>query len=192
MSFVFTKITVVYVSVSIVSYTPSMHLAVSELALILAEVRPLHYSLALKLIFNKLAYIYFSTVCKVILSIAMELALDKIAFISGSLEFEFSLACLLTLLEVSLISDAIKVPELETSPVLHVVSPLSGVQASIIIAESALAMSLAILPLALIHIAVGMRHPAHAMEKTVLGLSLVLRFIRKDYGSKSTPLNPCS
>jgi hypothetical protein len=110
MSFVFTKVAVIDIAICVVPYSLAVHFAFLKFTLISAEVGPLHYSSSLELVFDKLPNVDFSAIGKVILTLAMELTLDKVSLVCWSLEFEFTFPCFLTLLEISLVLYAVEVP----------------------------------------------------------------------------------
>ena len=112
MCFIFTEIPIINIIVSVVSNTFAMHFSLLKLALVPAEVGPFHDTSTLELIFYELADIDFAAVWEVILSMAVKLALEKIAFVSWALKFEFAFASFLALVEISFVFNAVEIPEL--------------------------------------------------------------------------------
>ena len=187
MCFVLAKVPVINITVCVVPYSFAVHLPLHEFSFVSAEVGPLHYSSSLKLVFYKLTNIDFTAVSEIILACAMKLALDEVSLVGWPLEFEFTFARLLALLEISFILYTIEIPELKPMTVLEIVFPLSFVKRALIIAKDTVSMRISIFPLALVNVWIGVGHPAYAMKETVLGLALILRFIWEYYCAESSP-----
>lgn len=188
MCFIFTERPVKNVSVCVVPYPLAVHLAFLKLALVAAEVWPLHDASTLELVFYELADVHFSTIGEIVFSLPVKLALKEVAVVGGALEFKLALASFLAMFEVTLVLDGIKVPKFEAQAVLEIVSPIAFVETTFVIAKDSFAMCFSVLPLTLVDVAVCMGHTSHTIKEPVFSLTLIFGSIPKNNSSKTSPL----
>lgn len=81
----------VAVSVNEMLRTFSMHLTLEEIALVPGFIRPYHCTFAFHIIILEFALVQFSGVCKKVLSISMELSVNKVALIIPTFELKASI-----------------------------------------------------------------------------------------------------
>ena len=134
--------------------TMTLHFAVDELSFVPGSIRPGHLSCTMDVVIGKLTFIGFAAVCKVINSLAMELALDKVTLVRIVVILESTFASLLALLEIANVFDRVIVPCFAAFTVVNIVKPLSFVHGPISINEDALSVGFAVFPLSLVNVAV--------------------------------------
>ena len=176
------------VAVCVTSLSCSLHFTIHKLSFVFAQVGPSHYTIAMKLVFKKLPYVYFSCVCKIIFAVPMELSLNEITFVGATLEFEFPFAGFLPIIEISLVLYGVVVPQLYSMAMLQIILPFAIVQTSFIITEHASTICFTVCPLSLINVSICMDHSSISVKHAILCLSLVLRIIREFDNTETSPL----
>jgi len=170
---VFKPVAIVDVSIGIVSHSTTVGFAILELTLVSALIWVNHHSCSLDLIFDELSVVDLARIGKVVLTLPVELSVNKITLIGASFELELSLSGFLSLGEVTSVLDLIVVPDLCSFALLKVVNPLTIIEAAFGVDKCAHSMCLSINPLSLVDVSVGVCHSSLTVEETSLGLSLV-------------------
>lgn len=155
------------------SYALTLHFAVYKLALVHGVVGPRHHSISGDRVIFHISFIDFSGVCKIILTLAVEESIQKVALIAVVVKFEFAFSSFLALDELTLISCAIKVPSFDTMSVIFVVLDLSLVDSTLRINEDTETICSTVNPLSLDDISVRMGQPPLAIKLHILELALV-------------------
>lgn len=117
----------------------------------------------------------------------MELSIHEIAIVSATFELKPSFARFLAVYKIALKFDLVEVPELSSFPMLHVVLPISDIQAALSITKDALAFRLSILPVSLVDVAIRVGHAPFAVEHPIDCLTLVHRPVWKLDSSEPHP-----
>lgn len=125
-------------------------------------------------IFMEISFIDFTRFIKVVFSFAMELSINKIAFVKISVEFKFTLACFKSISKVSFVNDFVVVPLFSSFAVVCIIKPFTFIHGPFCIYEDSLTASHAVFPFTLIHITVAVSHSSHTIELTVFRHSLIL------------------
>lgn len=103
----------------------------------------------------------------------MELPIEEIALINISIEFEFALASLLTVLVVASVLNLVVLPLFGALAVILIVEPLAIVHGPVHADENTLAASLSFLPLSVVNLAVLMLNSSFSMEEPLVSHALV-------------------
>ena len=157
----------------------AVHFAVLKLAFELAAVWPRHHSSSLHIIVSEFSFIHAACICEIIPAMTVEFSVLKLAFVVASLELEPALSCLLALMELSDVLDAIEIPALSADAMLLVVYPLSLVHIAVHVDENSKPICFPIFPRSLVNITVYMGHPSTSVVETILRLSFINIPIRK-------------
>jgi hypothetical protein len=184
---VFLKGAYITISLSELLDTLAFHATILEVALISSHIRPHHHSSSMHVILRELTFVDFSRVSEIIFTSTMEFSIDKVSLVVGSIKLKTSFTSLLAVHEVASVDDLAFVPHFFAVAVLPVLVPLAIVEGAILIDEDALAVSLAIEPLSLVNISVGMSHTALAIQHLFLGESLIFGPILELDDAKAFP-----
>jgi hypothetical protein len=117
--------------------------------------------------------INLATVSKEVCSLSLKLSVGEISLIVIAIEFKSAFSSFFALDELSFILDGAIVPCLGTLALVNVILPLSLVHRAIGIDEGSLAISFSSFPLTLVDVSVGMRHTTFALEEACFGLTLI-------------------
>lgn len=153
--------------------TVTIHSTVLELPFIPSLVRPNHDTLSMHVVIHEISLINFTGVSKIVFSFPVELSVDEVSFVMGSLKLEPPFACLLALNKVARIDYLAMVPYLSTIAVLYVIYPITVVQRSVLVNKNPFTMSFAIDPVTMIDISIGMCHLSSAIEHLIFGKTFI-------------------
>lgn len=115
--------------------------------------------------------------CKVVLSLTLKLAINKVSFVIISIELKASLTSFLGINKHSLIFDRIVIPCLTTLSMVLVIQPLPSIHGSLSVDVNTKTIGLSLLPFSLINISVWVSHSSLTMEETVHCLALIFASI---------------
>ena len=128
-------------------------------------------------------------VSKIVDSEALELPIDELSLIVASvLPVEPTLAILLALIELSLVSGGSVIPLLFAIAVLSVINPLPRVHGIVGINKNAVPVCFVIAPLAFVHVPIGMSHSAASIRLVSPPDPLIFRAIRPDLNADAVSL----
>ena len=162
----------------------SVFLSVLKITIVLSAIVPLLQTSSFHVSHPEFSLIYLFKICEVVLAMALELPVDKVAVVVASvLPLKLASSVLLPLVELAGILGFPVVPALLTKTVLLIVEPLPGVSSAIGINECAHPICHVVGPLTLVYVAISMRHPSLARAPPVLEHALVLRSIRPELNS---------
>ena len=130
-------------------------------------IRPGHDSLTFHVVVPEFSFVELTCVCKVILSSAMELAIDEITLVEATIELEATLAWFLAFYEVSSVFYFIIVPAFGTESMLLIIKPFSFVHTSVGIYKYPKSICFTIFPLSLIYISIHMSHSSSSVIEAI-------------------------
>lgn len=155
----------------------SILLAILEVSFIASSIIPKFDSSTLNRTQAEFSFIDFVYICKIVLALSLELAINEFSFIVATIgPFELASSLLLTFVEHAHISSpsAIITPDFFSEAMLGIVDPLSVIPDTLSsIKEDPLPHCLIRLPLTNVHILVGLGHLASALKETILELALI-------------------
>jgi hypothetical protein len=131
------------------------------------------------IILYKVTLINLARVSKVIFALTVELAINEVSLIVGAIELESSLTSFLSFDEVSSVDNLTFVPHLLAESMLPILVPLALVKGAVFVHEHSLAMCLAIKPLSLVDVPIGVGHATFAIEHLIFSEAFVLGAIFK-------------
>ena len=153
-------------------------LALDKVTSVFGTVRVSHHSLPVHHVLLKLALVDFAFVDEAVDTVAMELAVEKIALVRAAVGLEVPLAGLQPVHEVTLVAYCSLLPLLDAAAMLLVVEPLAIVEGLLdrtVIGASALCF--AALPVAPVRRAIRLHHLTTSVEPAAGKVAAVLGVI---------------
>jgi len=150
-------------------------------------IRPGHNSLTFHVVVLEFSFVELTCICKIILSGAMELAIDEIALVEATIELKATLAWFFAFNEVSSVFYFIIIPALGTKPMLLIIKPISFIHTSVSVYEHPKTICFSIFPLSLVYISINMSHSSSSVVEAVHCLAFKDTSIYKLYNTKAFP-----
>jgi len=142
----------------------TLHLAILKVTFESRLVGPYHHTFAVHIVILKFSFVQFARICEVILSEAMELTIEKFAFIVSTLKLESTCSRLFAFLEVAHIFDLVVVPAFCAVTILEIFFPFALVHGAISIDENSVTICFSILPFSLVDVSISMSHSSLAVK----------------------------
>lgn len=131
--------------------------------------------------------INLSAVCKVVSSLALKLSIGEISFVVIAIELKSAFTSFFAFDEISFVLDGAVVPCLSSLAMVDIIVPLSLVHGAIGVDESTLAIGFSTFPLALVDVSVGVGHATFSFEETGFCLTLEHGAVGELDGAETLP-----
>jgi len=165
----------------------SFHFTIFKFSFISRLIWPGHNSFSFHIIVLEFSFIKSTSICKVILSGSMKLAIYEISFIITAFELKSTFSCFFAFYEFSSEFDFVIVPGFCAVSMLLIILPLTLIHGSISINKNSNSICFSIFPFSLIYVSIGMGHSSFSVKLWIFSDALVCWTILKLNDSNSFP-----